>query len=105
LQTIRKFENNFCHVFHLRTFALNTTDQRHNSHKVSKALEIIEKTLVAKGHSQTKPRRQVLEVFFHNDKPLTPAAVRKQLLDRTINLASVYRAIEFVLSRASAHGG
>ena len=61
---------------------------------MSKALQIIQKTLVAKGHSQTKPRRQVLEVFFHNDKPLTPAAVRKQLPDRNINLASVYRAIE-----------
>ena len=61
---------------------------------MSKALEILQKTLVAKGYSQTKPRRQVLEVFFHNDKPLTPAAVRKQLPDRNINLASVYRAIE-----------
>ena len=36
-------------------------------------------------YGRTKP------VFFHNDKPLTPAAVRKQLPDRNINLASVYR--------------
>ena len=61
---------------------------------MSNALEIIQKALIAKGHSQTKPRHQVLEVFLDNDKPLTPAAVRKQLPDRNINLASVYRAIE-----------
>ncbi len=61
---------------------------------MSKALEIIQKTLVAEGHSQTKPRRQILEAFLDNDKPLTPSAVRKQLPDRNINLASVYRTIE-----------
>lgn len=61
---------------------------------MSKAAEIIQKKLVAEGYSQTEPRRQVLEVFVDNDKPLTPAAVHKRLRDREINLASVYRAIE-----------
>lgn len=73
---------------------LNFSRNGRISDHVSKALEIIQKTLVAEGYSQTEPRRQVLEVFLENDKPLTPAAVHKKLSDRRINLASVYRAIE-----------
>jgi Fur family ferric uptake transcriptional regulator len=71
-----------------------TRNQRRSAQNVSPALEIIQRTLVAEGHSQTKPRRQVLQVFLENDQPLTPAAVHKRLAGRKINLASVYRAIE-----------
>jgi len=73
---------------------LNFSSDGGMSDDVSKASEIIQKTLVAEGYSHTEPRRQVLEVFLENDKPLTPAAVHKKLSDRRINLASVYRAIE-----------
>lgn len=73
---------------------MKIASERSISEVVSKASEIIQKTLVAEGYSQTEPRRQVLEVFLDDDKPLTPAAVHKKLHDRNINLASVYRAIE-----------
>jgi Fur family ferric uptake transcriptional regulator len=73
---------------------LSTTARQRRSQNANKALEIIRQTLVAEGHSQTNPRRQVLEVFLGHDKPLTPAAAHKRLADRKINLASVYRAIE-----------
>src|SRR5258708_36947391 len=73
---------------------LNFSRDGRISDGVNKALEIIQKTLVAGGYSQTEPRRQVLEVFLENDTPLTPAADHKKLSDRRINLASVYRAIE-----------
>jgi Fur family ferric uptake transcriptional regulator len=81
-------------MYSVKNIWLDTPDRRRNSLNVSEAVEIIQKTLVVKGHNQTKSRRQVLEVFLDNDKPLTPAAVHKQLADRKINLASVYRAIE-----------
>ena len=61
---------------------------------MGQATDIIQKTLVVEGYSQTEPRRLVLEVFLDDDKPMTPAAVHKRLPDRSINLASVYRAIE-----------
>jgi Fur family ferric uptake transcriptional regulator len=73
---------------------LNLSRDKRISDHVSKTLEIIQKTLIAEGYSQTEPRRQVLEVFLENDKPLTPVAIHKKLSDRRINLASVYRAIE-----------
>jgi Fur family ferric uptake transcriptional regulator len=73
---------------------LSTEARRLNSKSDKKARAIIQRTLVAKGHSQTKPRRQILEVFVSNGKPLTPAAAHKQLTDRKVNLASVYRSIE-----------
>lgn len=56
--------------------------------------QIIERRLAEQGFSKTGPRRLVLEVFLNDDRPLTPTAVHKRLSDRTINLASVYRAIE-----------
>jgi Fur family transcriptional regulator, ferric uptake regulator len=65
----------------------------------SKASEIIRQALVAEGHSHTRPRRQVLQVFLDHDKPLTPAAAHKRLADRKVNLASVYRAIELFRRR------
>ena len=71
-----------------------TRNQKRSGQNLSPALEIIRRTLIAEGYSQTKPRRQVLEVFLQNDKPLTPAAVHKRLAGHRINLASVYRAIE-----------
>ena len=61
---------------------------------MKKASSIIERKLVGQGFSRTHPRRLILEVFLNDDKPLTPAAVHHQLPDRSINLASVYRAIE-----------
>lgn len=73
---------------------MKIASERSISEVVSKASEIIQKTLVAEGYSQTEPRRQVLEVFLENGKPLTPAAVHKLMPDRAVNLASVYRAIE-----------
>ena len=59
-----------------------------------KASSIIQQSLVARGFSQTQPRRLVLEVFLRDAKPLTPAAVHNRLPERNINLASVYRSIE-----------
>ena len=61
---------------------------------MKKASEIIQRRVVERGFSKTEPRRRILEVFLKDDKPLTPAAVRKQLPGRNINLASVYRTIE-----------
>jgi Fur family ferric uptake transcriptional regulator len=61
---------------------------------VKKASEIIQRRVVRQGFSKTGPRRLVLEVFLNDQRPLTPAAVHKQLPNRNINLASVYRAID-----------
>jgi Fur family ferric uptake transcriptional regulator len=81
-------------LFGPRRSDLSTGMRQRHSQSAGKALEIIQQTLVAEGHSQTNPRRQVLEVFLENDKPLTPTAVHKRLAGHGINLASVYRAIE-----------
>ena len=64
------------------------------SRSVSKVSDIIQQKLVGQGFNQTEPRRLVLDVFLDEEKPLTPAAVHRRLPDRSINLASVYRAIE-----------
>jgi Fur family transcriptional regulator, ferric uptake regulator len=61
---------------------------------VKKASEIIQRRVVGQGFSKTGPRRLVLEVFLNDHRPLTPAAVHKQLPNRNTNLASVYRTID-----------
>jgi Fur family ferric uptake transcriptional regulator len=73
---------------------LQAGEKRRNSQDLSQALTFIQRALVAEGHSQTKPRRQVLEAFLSHGEPLTSAGVLRQLTDRRINLASVYRAIK-----------
>jgi Fur family ferric uptake transcriptional regulator len=61
---------------------------------VKKASEIIQRRVVGQGFNKTGPRRLVLEVFLNDHRPLTPAAVHKQLPNRNINLTSVYRTID-----------
>jgi Fur family ferric uptake transcriptional regulator len=73
---------------------LNFSLRQHNGKRVKKSSDIIQRTLVAEGFNQTEPRRLVLDVFLNEEEPLTPAAVHRRLPDRSINLASVYRAIE-----------
>jgi Fur family ferric uptake transcriptional regulator len=50
--------------------------------------------LVGQGFSLTEPRRQVLDVFLRESKPVTASEVHRRISKRGADLASVYRTIE-----------
>lgn len=51
--------------------------------------------LARRAFRRTPPRQQVLDVFSRDHLPMTAAEVHQRLKNRRINLASVYRAINF----------
>lgn len=55
-------------------------------------------TLLAdRGYRITAPRRQVLDVLVASGTPLSAAEIHRRLVNRRINLASVYRTIYVLL--------
>jgi len=55
---------------------------------------IMRRTLASQGFSLTGPRRQVLDVFLNESKPLTASKVHRRISNQGTDLASVYRAID-----------
>jgi Fur family transcriptional regulator, ferric uptake regulator len=63
-------------------------------HSMDRTTKILRQKLTSQGFSLTAPRRQVLDAFFNESKPLTAAEVHRRISEFGHDLVSVYRAIE-----------